>query len=125
MEVLGEDLDDESDLAKNCLQKTEDSCCVCSKVWEKDFICGWAPSPERKVSRKPTKHASLSNPRKDGKIALVNCGFVFRHYDNSNRYIEQYRENHCSAFLERGDEWRPVLGVDVPDPYLPKIGASR
>lgn len=125
MEVLGEDLDDESDLAKNCLQKTEDSCCVCSKVWEKDFICGWAPSPERKVSRKPTKHASLSNPRKDGKISLVNCGFVFRHYDNSNRYIEQYRENHCSAFLEREDEWRPVLGVDVPDPYLPKIGASR
>ena len=125
MEALCEDLDDDSNIAENCLLKTEDSCCVCSKVWEKDFICGWAPSLERKVSRKPAKHASLSNPKKDGKIALADCGFVFRHYEKSNRYIEQYRENHCSTFLEREDEWRPVLGVDVPDPYLPKIRASR
>ena len=126
MEALGEDLDEDSDIAENRLLKCEDSCCVCSKAWEKDFICGWAPSFERKVSRKPAKHgASLSNARKDGKIALAECGFVFRHYEKSSRYIEQYRENHSSTFLEREDEWRPVLGVHVPDPYLPKIGTSR
>ncbi|KAL9981695.1 hypothetical protein ACROYT_G010436 [Oculina patagonica] len=125
MEALGEDLDEDSDVAENRLLNTEDSCCVCSKVWEKDFICGWAPSFERKVSRKPTKHAaSLGNTRKDGKIALAECGFVFRHYEKSSRYIEQYRENHSSTFLQSEDEWRPVLGVDVPDPYLPKIGST-
>ena len=125
MEALSEDLEDDIDIAEYRLLKTEASFCVCSKAWEKDFICGWAPSVERKVSRKPTKHASLSNPRKDEKIAVANCGFVFRHYEKASRYIEQYRENHCSTFSEREDEWRPVLGVDVPDPYLPKIGASR
>ena len=125
MEALSEEVDDDSDVAENRLLKTEGSGCVCSKGWEKGFICGWAPSFERKISRKPTKHASLSNTRKDGKLPRAECGFVFRHYEKTSRYIEQYRENHSSAFLERGEEWRPVLGVDVPDPYLPKVGSSR
>lgn len=125
MEALSEEVDDDSDVAENRLLKTEGSSCVCSKGWEKEFICGWAPSFERKISRKPTKHASLSNTRKDGKLPRAECGFVFRHYEKTSRYIEQYRENHSSAFLERREEWRPVLGVDVPDPYLPKVGSSR
>lgn len=41
MEVFGEDLDDDSDIVENCFLKIEDFCCVCSKVREKDFICGW------------------------------------------------------------------------------------
>lgn len=41
MEVFGEDLDDDSYIVENCFLKIEDFCCVCSKVWEKDFICGW------------------------------------------------------------------------------------
>lgn len=89
-------------------------------------MCGWAPSPGKRVSRsKPTKTlASFSNARKEGKFSLVECGFVFRHYEKSSRYIEQYRENHSTASLEKEAEWRPVLGVDVPDPYLPKIAGS-
>lgn len=127
MEGLGEDPDDDSDSAENRLLKCEDCSCVCSKSWEKDFMCGWAPSPGKRVSRsKPTKTlASFSNARKEGKFSLVECGFVFRHYEKSSRYIEQYRENHSTASLEKEAEWRPVLGVDVPDPYLPKIAGSR
>ena len=125
MEVLSEEVDDDSDVAENHLLKTEPSGCVCNKGWENEFLCGWAPSFERKISRKPTKHASLSNTHKDGKLPRTDCGFVFRHYEKTSRYIEQYRENHSSAFLVREEEWRPVLGVDVPDPYLPKVGSSR
>ena len=127
MEILGEDPDDDSDSAENRLLRTDDCCCVCSKTWEKDMVCGWAPSLEKRVSRsKPTKtYASFSNGKKEGKFSLTECGFVFRHYEKSNRYIEQYRQNHSSACLEKEAEWRPVLGVDVPDPYLPKISSSR
>lgn len=127
MEALAEGLDDDSDSAENRLLKSGDSPCVCSKTWEKDLICGWTPSLAKKISRsKPTKtHASFSNVRKERKCSITECGFVFRHYERTGRYIEQYRENHSSAFLETEAEWRPVMGVDVPDPYLPKIASSR
>lgn len=126
MEAVGEELDDDSDSEENRLLKSQDSSCVCSKAWEKDFMCGWAPSPEKRVSRsKPKTLASFSNAKKEGKCSLAECGFVFRHYEKSSRYIEQYRENHSSGYLVKEAEWRPVLGVDVPDPYLPKIANSR
>lgn len=127
MEALGEDPDDDSDSIENRLLQYQDSFCVCSKAWEKDFICGWAPSLEKRISRsKPVKtHASFGNARKERKVSLIECGFVFRHYEKSSRYIEQYRENHSSVLFEKEAEWRPVLGVDIPDPYLPKISSSR
>ena len=127
MEALAEGLDDDSDSAENRLLKSGDSPCVCSKTWEKDLVCGWTPSLAKKISRsKPTKtHASFSNVRKERKCSMAECGFVFRHYERTGRYIEQYRENHSSAFLETEAEWRPVMGVDVPDPYLPRIASSR
>lgn len=127
MEALGEDPDDDSDSVENRLLRYQDSFCVCSKAWEKDFICGWAPSLEKRISRsKPVKtHASFGNARKERKVSLIECGFVFRHYEKSSRYIEQYRENHSSVLFEKEAEWRPVLGVDILDPYLPKISNSR
>lgn len=41
MEVFSEEVDDDSDVVENCLLKIEGFGCVCSKGWEKEFICGW------------------------------------------------------------------------------------
>ena len=131
MELLGEDQDDETDSAETRLLGWggENCLCVCRKSWERDLLSGWTPSIEKPVSRaKPAKTLlSFSNARKpEGKVGTTEYGFVFRHYEKTDRYIEQYRENHCSACLQEETEWIPVLGVDVPDPYLlPTISSSR
>ena len=70
-------------------------------------------SLSRKNREKPSDPPSLCD------------GFVFRHYEDSHRYIEQYRENHSVSKVDSDVELRPVLGVNVPDPYLPKICNSR
>lgn len=88
MEVFGEDLDDDSYIVENCFLKIEDFCCVCSKVWEKDFICGWVLLFEWKVLWKLVKYVLLSNLKKEGKIVFVNCGFVFWYYEKFSCYIE-------------------------------------
>ncbi|XP_068749777.1 uncharacterized protein [Montipora capricornis] len=128
MELVGEDQDDDDSTETRLLYACSENClCVCSKAWGKDLLCGWTPSNKKPISRaKPAKTPpSFGNAKKEGKLAINECGFVFRHYETMGRYIEQYRENHSSACLEKEAEWTPVLGVDVPDPYLlPKIGTS-
>jgi len=130
MGLYGEEQDDTDSAGTRLLGSGGENClCVCRKSWEKDLLCGWTPSIEKPVSRpKPVKTLlSFSNARKpDGKVGITEYGFVFRHYEKTDRYIKQYRENHSSACVEKEAEWIPVLGVDVPDPYLlPKLTSSR
>ena len=127
MEAASDEVEDDGDAVENKLFKDEPFPCVCCKIWERDFVSGWAPSMPHKHSRKPTKarRTLLGNARKERNIPLAERRFVFRHYENSSQYIKQYRENHCSAFLETGDQWKPMLGVDVPDPYSPKTSSAR
>lgn len=107
--------------------------CVCASDLGEDSLCGWKQREERKERR---KRIELSRAERQNSLSRKNrekpseppspCdGFVFRHYEESHRYIEQYRENHSLSRVDSDVELRPVLGVDVPDPYLPKICHTR
>ncbi|KAK3727831.1 hypothetical protein QZH41_008251 [Actinostola sp. cb2023] len=105
--------------------------CVCCRLWEKCTIEGWQPKEEQTSSKKrldTTKGGYHGSLRRERTIITASRGdFLFRHYESLDRYIQQYRENHSSTCMERdmnADMPRPVLGVDVPDPYLPKIASS-
>ncbi|XP_032238463.2 uncharacterized protein LOC116618636 [Nematostella vectensis] len=100
--------------------------CVCSKVSGKNLITGWRPSAEKKGMKKRCEASrgdsrSYASLRRERTTLPPTDGFVFRHYERTESYIEQYRENHSSAAVVIEFEEKPTLGVDAPDPYLPKI----
>jgi hypothetical protein len=120
MEATRDSADDVEKILKLRLLAEETSDCVCSRVWEKGLILGWRPSVEQK------EHKKRCEAGRGSKTVLAATGdFLFRHYESTDRYMAQYRENHSTSCMEREMSLKPVLGVDVPDPYLPKITSSR
>lgn len=115
---------------KTHLLNAEPSPCVCSRLAFKGALEGWQPKEEQKTSKKRVDTSRGGNQvlsRRERTIIAASRGdFLFRHYESLGRYIEQYRENHASTCMERDmRDARAVLGIDVPDPYLPKIASSR
>lgn len=123
--------DIEENTLKLILLNEEISPCVCCRLYGKSAIEGWQPKGEQKNSKKRVDTSRGGNQgllRRERTILTASKGnFLFRHYDSLDRYIKQYRENHASTCMERysQDGGGLVLGVDLPDPYLPKIASSR
>lgn len=129
MDSLEDDLDGEDDRVESQLFDLESPSCICCRNGVKSDICSWEHSSEKKsVQRKRGDPANRTQPllrKVERKAVSLSDGFVFRHYKDTGRYIEQYRENHSSTCAETQVEVKPVLGIDLPDPYLPKIGTTR
>ena len=108
--------------------------CVCASSCSEESFCGWTQrkilkkEKRKRFERSRTEQQNLlsrKNHEKKLERPSLCDGFVFRHYEDSRRYIEHYRENHSISRVDSDIELRPVLGVNVPDPYLPKISNSR
>lgn len=116
---------------KTHLLSAQPSPCVCCRLVVKGALEGWQPKEDEQKSTKKRVDTSRGGNqallrREKTFITAARGDFLFRHYESLDRYIRQYRENHASTCMERDvRDYRPVLGVDVPDPYLPKIASSR
>lgn len=110
------------------LLAAESTGCVCCKGLEKSFL-GWRPCEgQKELHKKRSETSRVGNQallRREKTVLAATGDFLFRHYESSDRYVAQYRENHSTSCMERELNLMPVLGVDVPDPYLPKIATSR
>ncbi|XP_031560225.1 uncharacterized protein LOC116296355 isoform X2 [Actinia tenebrosa] len=105
-------------------EESED--CVCSKASEKSFL-GWRRYEEQKEHKKRCETSRAGNQallRREKTLLAATGDFLFRHYESFDRYMAQYRENHSTSCMERELNLIPILGVDVPDPYFPKIANS-
>lgn len=105
----------------------ESTDCVCCKGLEKNFL-GWRPCKGQKEHKKRCETSRVGNQallRREKTVLAATGDFLFRHYESPERYMAQYRENHSTSCMERELNLMPVLGIDVPDPYLPKIATSR
>ena len=130
-EIMEQEEEDKDSRLKFFLSE-ENSPCVCARSWGESSLCGWTQREERKERKRgELNRAERSQPlsrkgrEKPSYHASLCEGFVFRHYEDPRLYMEQYRENHSLSRVDSDVELRPVLGVNVPDPYLPKICSSR
>jgi hypothetical protein len=105
-----------------------DTPCVCSRLIDTgDSLTGWANPPAENCGCKQTNGNKNKKPLPYTKLYQRDQpdDFVFKHYRDSKRYIEQYRLNHTKGTIRSETDNTPVLGHDAPDPYLPKLRSIR
>ncbi|XP_064620796.1 uncharacterized protein LOC135483722 isoform X2 [Lineus longissimus] len=102
--------------------------CVCSRLVDpSDSLTGWDSPPADNCGCKQANGNKNKKPLPYSKLYQKEQpdDFVFQHYRDSKRYIEQYRLYHTKGTIRQETDATPVLGHDAPDPYLPKLRSIR
>ncbi|XP_006821902.1 uncharacterized protein LOC102802637 [Saccoglossus kowalevskii] len=100
--------------------------CVCTyqenwahmSGWKPNFTCDDSSKYKRNKKRPKFPYRLAYSTYREPK-------YVFRHYEDTSKYMEQYRYHHTRGDVCKAQEEPLVLGYNVPDPYKPKLHRYR
>ncbi|XP_077995898.1 uncharacterized protein LOC144449259 [Glandiceps talaboti] len=97
--------------------------CMCSQ--EHDSWTGWAPNLFEDSSKFKRPKRRPKFPYRLAYSTYREPKYVFRHYKDTSKYMDQYRYHHTRGDVCKEPEEPLILGYNVPDPYKPKLHRFR